>query len=395
MTGTDFRNRAIDWNSCYRITEERFEEDPYIHLREGDILVTKDGTIGKLAQVGGIPGKASVNSGIFVTRQLAGIDYDCDFMYYLLSSTVFNGFIDYEKTGTTINHLYQEIFENFEYCYPPSVSEQRLIAIFLNRETVRIDALINKKQWLIELLDEKCTALISQVVTKGLNPDAHMKDSCVEWLGEIPAHWRVTKIKFSAKVFNGSTPSRINPEYWDEGTVPWLSSGKANEDIVSEPSELITEIALQKSSLQIAPKGSVIIGIVGQGKTRGLSAFLKIDTTINQNLAAIVPSAYLNGRFLHFVLQHLYEPIRELGRGANQPALDCDLVRQILIPMPEKAEQDAIVEYLEASLNLYTKIANRVLSVVEQLSEYRAALISAAVTGKIDVRGLAREREVA
>lgn len=115
------------------------------------------------------------------------------------------------------------------------------------------------------------------------------KASGVAWLGQIPAHWIASHIKHFARCFNGATPNTNNPDYWDDGSVPWLSSSKVNEDRVVEPSKWITEQALRECPLQIAPRGSVIIGMVGQGRTSGLSAYLQIDTTINENMAAIPP----------------------------------------------------------------------------------------------------------
>src|SRR6266550_5327705 len=105
----------------------------------------------------------------------------------------------------------------------PPPAEQRAIAAFLDRETARINALIAKKERLIELLQEKRAALISHAVTKGLDPTVPMKDSGVEWLGEIPAHWEVKRLKFVAKQETGHTPSRQHPEYWEDCTIPWIS----------------------------------------------------------------------------------------------------------------------------------------------------------------------------
>ncbi|MBI3090682.1 MAG: restriction endonuclease subunit S [Candidatus Tectomicrobia bacterium] len=268
----------------------------------------------------------------------------------------------------------------------PPPDEQRSIAAFLDRETARIDLLIAKKQRQIELLQEKRAALISHAVTKGLNHSVKMKDSGIEWLGEVPAYWLVVRLGYFARVRNGSTPSRTHMEYWMDGDVPWLSSSKVNEDIITEPSEWITETARLESGLEVVPAGSVVIGLVGQGRTRGMSALMATDAAINQNMAAIIPRSRLVGRYVHYLLQHMYEPIREGGRGANQPALNCELIAGLRVLLLPLNEQQVIAEHLDRVSEDVSSISTTIEHSVALLREYRIALISAAVTGKIDVR---------
>jgi type I restriction enzyme, S subunit len=273
----------------------------------------------------------------------------------------------------------------------PSMHEQRAIADFLDRETEKIDALVAKKQRLIELLQEKRTALISHAVTKGLDRDTPMKDSGIEWFGRIPAQWPVVRLGHFARVQNGSTPSRDDAAYWLDGTVPWLASTKVNEDRVMSPSELITETALRECSLSLVPAGSVIIGLVGQGRTRGMAALLDIEATINQNMAAIIPRRQIVGRYLQYQLESMYVPIRECGRGANQAALNCELVADLRLPCPPPQEQAAIARFLDEKTDAIRALVDKTHSSIDLLGESRAALITAAVTGQIDVRTYGRE----
>ena len=166
----------------------------------------------------------------------------------------------------------------------PPLAEQTRIAEFLDRKTAQIDQAIAQKERLIELLNERRQVMIHQAVTRGLDPNVPMKDSGIEWIGEIPAHWEVSKLGNYATVNNGTTPSRDNAKYWNNGTVAWVSSGKVNDFIVEHATEFITAKAMRECSLKLFPEGTVLIGIVGQGKTRGTSALLNIPTTINQNL---------------------------------------------------------------------------------------------------------------
>jgi type I restriction enzyme S subunit len=130
VTGTDFHYGIIDWETCYHIDQFRYDEDPYIQLRENDLLITKDGTIGKVAIVKGLNGYACLNSGIFLVRPINGI-YETEFLYWMLNSNVFNEFINFIRTGSTISHLYQNVFVEFIFPVPPR-KEREAIVNFLD-----------------------------------------------------------------------------------------------------------------------------------------------------------------------------------------------------------------------------------------------------------------------
>lgn len=274
----------------------------------------------------------------------------------------------------------------------PPLVQQRALANLLDNKTAAIDALIAKKRKLVELLAEKRTALINQAVTKGLDPAVPMKDSGIPWVGEIPAHWSTTSISHYAHVFNGSTPTRSGPGFW-EGDIPWLSSGKVNDWFITEATALISNEAVTASSLRLAPAGSVVIGMVGQGKTRGTSARLKISATINQNMAAIVPRAPLSAAYLHFSLVQAYKDIREFGRGGQQDALNCELVRSIRIALPPRVEQDRIAGFLDSAMEKTGAALVLINGQIERILEYRQALITAAVTGQVAINVVEKEPE--
>jgi type I restriction enzyme, S subunit len=220
------------------------------------------------------------------------------------------------------------------------------------------------------------------------------RDPGVPWLGEVPEHWEVRKIGQVSRVFNGSTPSRLQSAYWRAGTIPWLSSGKVNDYIVETPSELVTERALRECSISLVPKCSVIIGLIGQGKTRGMSALLAIEACINQNLAAIVPRRNLDGRFLHYLLTAYYKEIREIGRGGNQEALNCDIVSRLRFPLPPLEEQVIIAERLTTSVSHFTHMIQRIKQIIPLLQEFRIRIITDVITGKLDVREAAARMPV-
>jgi type I restriction enzyme S subunit len=130
ITGTDFENGKINWNKCYHVEKWRYEQDPYIQIRNNDLLITKDGTIGKVALVEDMPDNATLNSGIMVIRSQQN-SYLHKFMFWILNSYIFNQYIEYSKRGSTIHHLYQETFENFIFASPRNLKEQQDIIVFI------------------------------------------------------------------------------------------------------------------------------------------------------------------------------------------------------------------------------------------------------------------------
>ncbi|WP_323958886.1 hypothetical protein GC088_10030 [Arthrobacter sp. JZ12] len=181
---------------------------------------------------------------------------------------------------------------------------------------------------------------------------------------ELPDAPRVELSEIGA-VSNGSTPSRSRPDYWTHGSVPWLASGKVNDYRIRKASEFITPKAVSESNLRIIPAGSVVIGMIGQGKTRGMSAFLEIDACINQNLAAVTPGPKVDGEYLHHALVHSYENLRSGGRGSNRDALNTGIVGSFRIPMPARHVQQSIARAL-------TVLDERILSESDQIDKLKA-----------------------
>lgn len=165
VTGTDFNNGFIDWANCVRISEKRFEMDKNIQIKENDLLITKDGTIGKLAIARNCPEKASLNSGVFVMRNQGPYKYIDKYMYYLLQSEQFYLWFELNDAGnSTIRHLYQKDFYNFSFTYP-KLKEQEKIAKYLDKKCKLIDDSIAIKQKQLETLEEYKKSLIYEYVT--------------------------------------------------------------------------------------------------------------------------------------------------------------------------------------------------------------------------------------
>jgi type I restriction enzyme S subunit len=269
----------------------------------------------------------------------------------------------------------------------PEKDEQISIVKYLDFKLAKAEKFISKKKQLIKLLKEQKAAIINQAVTKGLDPNAKMKDSGIEWLGEIPEHWEWTYLRRFCKVYSGGTPSKDIIDYWENGTIPWLASGEVNKRFVREADIYITEDAYKNSSAKWIPKGSLIIALAGQGKTKGMVATIENPMTGNQSLAAIIPNnEILDYLFLSFYIESKYKLIRGFV-GDLRDGLNLSHIKSIPIPLLPLEEQIKIANFIKSEhfvINTTISTIEKELSLVE---EYKTVLIAEAVTGKIDVRG--------
>ena len=271
----------------------------------------------------------------------------------------------------------------------PPLPEQAAIVKFLNHVDRKVKRFIRIKRKLIALLEEQKQVIIHNAVTRGLDPNVPMKDSAIEWLGEVPEHWEVWKLGHFCKVGNGSTPSRGNLSYWLGGHYPWLNSSCANEDTVTHADQFVTAVALKECHLPIVPSGSLLVAITGQGKTRGKCTLLQIESTINQHLAFITPTnAFASSRFLQRVLDGAYRILRAISNdsGSTKGALTCSDLKNFRVALPLLAEQQSVLEYLDRESTIVDTTITRAQHEIELLNEYRTRLISDVVTGKLDVR---------
>lgn len=303
---------------------------------------------------------------------------------------------DSGKLNTIRMKVSQDDLKTMYFPKPP-IEEQQKIANFLDHETAKIDTLINKQEKLIVLLKEKRQAVISHAVTKGLNPDVTMKATDSNWVEEIPKHWSLGKLGYFAKVGNGATPARDNKEYWKNGSIGWLNSSKVNDEMIYEAEQFITPLALSQTSVKTVVPKDLVMAITGEGQTRGRVAICQVDATINQHLASIaVYDQQLHYAFLYQWLRSNYERIRyeSSGAGATKGAITCGDISGYPIIIAPLKEQLAIVEYLKVQASKFINLIHKSELQVNLLKERKAALISAAVTGKIDVRNWQKSKFV-
>ncbi|HEY2951787.1 MAG TPA: restriction endonuclease subunit S [Verrucomicrobiae bacterium] len=279
----------------------------------------------------------------------------------------------------------------------PDPTEQRAIAAFLDRETGRVDRLVAKKRELIERLKEKRTALISRTVTRGLPPAAAraaglpanppLKPSGLDWLGDAPAHWEALTVRRRAKrIQTGGTPPTAEERYYEDGTVPWFGPGSFDDQIVvSQPIKLLNSSAVKEGAGRMFAAGATMVVTIGA--TLGKVSSLAEAGSCNQQITVIeFDYRRIHPRFATYQLKRLEPALRAIAPSATLPILDQGEIADIAIGLPPLPEQAAIAAYLDLETAKLDALVGKVEEAVERLQEYRTALITAAVTGKIDVR---------
>ncbi len=316
-----------------------------------------------------------------------------DYLFYYLLNSEFVKTVNSSTYGTKMPRANWGFIGNL---LIPTISlhDQSTIAAFLDRETARIDALIQKKQRFIELLEEKRQAVISHAVTKGLDPDAEMKDSRVAWIGEVPKHWQLTRLKFLSTLQTGLTLGKKYNEDQPLVIRPYLRVANVQEgyfdlNMVTEiriPPEDVTRYELQPGDVLMTEGGDydkLGRGSVWEGQIPGC---------LHQNhIFAVRPSpSKLKSRFLAAVTASSHGKnyfTSTSQQTTNLATTNSTKLQSLPVPVPPIVEQEEIVAFIQNMNNTMRELVSGVESSIEKLREYRTALISAAVTGKIDVRG--------
>ena len=296
----------------------------------------------------------------------------------------------YWSFGTQQN-IGMGVIENLSCALPP-IQEQKWIADFLVQETSKIDALVGEQRRLIELLKENRQAVISHAVTKGLNPNAPLKPSGIKWLGYVPEHWEVKPLKYLLSLTSGGTPSKENLAYWD-GAVPWASSKDLKVAELFDTQDHITQKALDDGAADLVPPGSILTVVRGMILLHTFPVVVaRVPMAINQDLKAVLPKPEITGDFLAWLLRGVSDEILsrtdEAGHGTKVLRIDTWLALQV--PVPPKIEQSHIVIAIGKRLAELDSLTAEAERAIELLKERRTALISAAVTGKIDVRSFSK-----
>ncbi|UNU10158.1 restriction endonuclease subunit S [Xanthomonas translucens] len=352
-------------------------------VRDGDILVSTVRTYLKaIAPVVTPPGNLVVSTGFAVVRP--ALQLLSRYGKYALQAT---GFVDEVISRSTgVSYPAINASDLVRICVPvPPAEEQSAIAAFLDRETAKIDALIAEQEKLIALLAEKRQTTISHAVTKGLNPNAPMKDSGIAWLGEVPAHWEVKQLRHFAEVLRGKFTHRPrnDPAFYDGG-YPFVQTGD-----ITGASRYIQSFrqTLNERGTSVSkefPSGTLVMAIAAN---IGDVAILTFPAYFPDSIVGLVPKLGVDLPFLYYLMTAMKTPMMQTATVSTQLNLNVDQISSLVAGCPPVSEQAAIAAFLDAELERLEALQAEAERGIELLKERRSALIAAAVTGQIDVRG--------
>ncbi|MBH8555220.1 restriction endonuclease subunit S [Nostocaceae cyanobacterium CENA357] len=346
-------------------TGKRIEDDNALseglasHFRPNDVLFGKLRPYLAKVYLSEIEGLVSTEALVLRSKKYIYPKY---LKYYILSRDFIN-IVDSSTFGAKMPRASWDFIGNLFLAIPP-LDEQETIARFLDYKTKQIDDLIAKKETLIEKLDEKRTALISHAVTKGLDPNVPMKDSGIEWLGEIPEHWKIKKIQYIGLLKSGEniTSQQIDKE----GLYPVFGGNglRGYFDLYTHDGHYI------------------LIG--RQGALCGNINYANGKFWASEHAVVVTPSTTFEVYWLGELLKTIN--LNQYSTSAAQPGLSVEQIGRLKIPFPFIDEQKQIAKYLDQKITQIDQQKAKVKEAIELLKEYRTALITNAVTGKIDVR---------
>lgn len=287
--------------------------------------------------------------------------------------------------GTTFSEISKKDLCKIELYYPAKFEEQTAIARILST----VDKAIEDTEKLIAKYKRIKTGLMQDLLTKGIDENGNIRSEKTHKfkdspLGRIPVEWEVVNLE-NKKYFElatGGTPSTAKNEYWENGTIPWLSSGEVHNKIIKNTAGKITQLGFENSNARFYPIGSVLIALAGQGKTRGTAAITEIETTSNQSIAAIIPDQELyNSYFLYHQLDFRYEELRSISSGSGRAGLSLRILKTIQVIYTDINEQKEIIK----RLNQIDDFLNSNYKSLSKLSLLKSGLMQDLLTGKVRV----------
>jgi len=350
-------------------------------VKKGDLLVCEGGEAGRAGIIVSVPSLCIIQNAVHRVR---GNGADVRFLLYVLHAVSSGGWFDVLCNKATIAHFTRKKLAELQVPLPATIDEQHTIAAFLDHKTSEIDALITDKEKLIELLKEQRQAIITEAVTKGLNPDVKMKDSGVEWIGEVPEHWTVNKLKRVANIVTGNTPPKEEEENYENGLIPWVKPDNIHDDFtISDTKEKLSKIGLKKARL--IPKESALVCCIGSVGKLGINKFA---CTTNQQINAVIfdrPTNF-NHCFGLYILCSMKQEFEKQSNKVVVSILNKTQQGNIFVTVPPINEQYAIAAFLDQKTSEIDALITKEKTQIEKLKSYRQSLIYEAVTGKIDVR---------
>ncbi|MFW2065779.1 restriction endonuclease subunit S [Acinetobacter johnsonii] len=371
------KNNNINFHTPYYVSESWSNEKSKSILKEGDVLIVQTGDIGQVAAVTKEFEGCNCHALIIVsgTEKISGF-----YLAWLLNSNYGRQTLKSIQTGALHPHLNCDAIKDIKIPLP-DIDIQNKITSFLDHETTKIDHLIEKQQQLIELLKEKRQAVISHAVTKGLNPNVPMKDSGVEWLAEVPEHWKIIKGGYIGTLFGSE--SIQEDDVTDQGSLPFIkvSSLSAETFKLSNIDWFVSE---RRAKFCKAEKNYIVFPKRGAAIFTNKVNVIEVDSVIDPNLMGWKIGK--QGITEYFALLLKTRGLDDIADVSTVPQINNKHIAPEKFPLPTLSEQCEIVKFVGMELTKFDEMILKAESAIQLMQERRTALISAVVTGKIDVR---------
>ena len=379
VTGTDFNAGEVQWDTCWHVDEWRYKQDSNIQLRINDVLVTKDGTIGKVGYVDKLPKPATLNSGVFVIRPKYN-SFVPKYFFYVLTSSLFKEFIRNITAGSTITHLYQKDFVTFNFPVPPK-KEQTAIATALSD----VDNLIQSLEKLIAKKEAIKTGTMQQLLTgKTRLPEfatrehGNPKGFKQTELGRIPVDWEVKKIGDLSKIQRGASPRPIDSPIWFERSskVGWLriSDVSRTNKYLDTTTQNLSELGIANS--RFVESDSLVMSICA---TVGKPIITRKDLCIHDGFV-LFRGLEANKEYLYYVLQKLEPEWSKKGQTGSQMNLNTTLINGTSIIMPAETEEQTAIATILSNIDAEIQALHQRL---DKTRDIKQGLMQQLLTGKV------------
>lgn len=371
------------------ISDETFDELHCIEVLPGDLLISRlNEPIARTCEVPELGYKIVTCVDNVIYRPISDI-FSRRFMMYQLNSEPFWFNASGLSSGATMKRISRSKLGNIKVIVPP-LKEQEVIAAYLDDVTGKVDALIVEKQTQVEDLRAYRNSIITETVTRGLNPDTPLRHSGIDWLGDIPQHWGMSPLKYlTSKIGSGITPRGGSEVYLDKGVLFIRSQNVYPDGLHLDDPKYISESIDESMSNTRVYTGDILLNITGASIGRCCVYTMTESANVNQHVCIIRPLCNLiKNQFLSYILNSKIgqDQIALFQTGGNREGLNFEQLKNFAIPLPPRSEQQAIAEFLDDKTEKIDALIDELNKQLDELAEYRQAVISEAVTGKVDVR---------
>ena len=378
---TCFRDGEVTLRSNRRTDgfTNAMKEVGYQGVRKGDLVIHNMDAFAGAIGVSDSDGKSTPVYSVCTPKN--NKEADVYYYAYLLRSYALGGVIQSLAKGIrerSTDFRYKEFGDLF-YQQPP-IHEQQSIATYLDQKCSEIDELITLQEEMITKLQSYKQSVITEAVTKGLDKNVPLKDSGIEWIGEIPEHWNIIKTKNAFKIISGATPKTDNMTYWD-GEITWITPAdyKTEDRVIKSGKRNITLAGLNSCGTSIVPENSIIFS---KRAPIGLVAINIVPLCTNQGCISCIPKSFVNSKYFYYLMSVLTEWFELFGSGTTFKELSTNNFANFSLSQPPLSEQQSIADYLDQKCSEIDELISIKQQKIEKLKDYKKSLIFECVTGK-------------